>query len=111
MAPSPEAVLFAQDKLVARENLSRRGYPLPPFRVAESIEDFDSFAADHGWPLVAKTPRGGYDGGGVFVLDDRGAAVDLLAGDPGTLILEPLLAIRREFAVQAVRSVTGEIAL
>ncbi len=71
MAPSPEAVLFAQDKLVARENLSRLGYPLPPFAVAESIEDFDAFAAEHGWPLVAKTPRGGYDGGGVFVLDDR----------------------------------------
>lgn len=111
MAPSPEAVLFAQDKLVARENLSRRGYPLPPFAVAGSIEDFDAFAVDHGWPLVAKTPRGGYDGGGVFVLDDRQAAVDLLAGDPGTLILEPLLAIHREFAVQAARSVTGEIAL
>jgi 5-(carboxyamino)imidazole ribonucleotide synthase len=111
LAPSPEAVLFAQDKLVARENLSRLGYPLPPFAVAGSIEEFDSFADEHGWPMVAKTPRGGYDGGGVFVLDDRGAAVDLLAGNPGTLILEPLLAIRREFAVQAARSVTGEIAL
>lgn len=111
MAPSPEAVLFAQDKLVARENLSRRGYPLPPFAVADSIKDFDAFAAEHGWPLVAKTPRGGYDGGGVFVLDDRGAAVDLLAGEPGTLVLEPLLTIHREFAVQAARSVTGEIAL
>jgi len=111
MAPAPEAVLFAQDKLVARENLSRLGYPLPPFAVAETIEDFDSFAAEHGWPLVAKTPRGGYDGGGVFVLDDRAAAVDLLAGGPGTLILEPLLRIHREFAVQAARSTSGEIAL
>jgi 5-(carboxyamino)imidazole ribonucleotide synthase len=111
MAPSPAAVLLAQDKLVARESLSRLGYPLPPFAVAESIEDFDGFAADHGWPLVAKTARGGYDGGGVFVLDDRAAAADLLARRPGTLILEPLLTIHREFAVQAARSVTGEIAL
>jgi 5-(carboxyamino)imidazole ribonucleotide synthase len=111
MAPAPEAVLFAQDKLVARENLSRLGYPLPPFAVAESIEEFDSFAAEHGWPLVAKTPRGGYDGGGVFVLDDRAAALDLLGDGPGTLILEPKLAIRRELAVQAARSTTGEIAL
>ena len=111
MAPGPEAVLFAQDKLHARENLSRLGYPLPPFAVAESIEEVDAFAGEHGWPVVAKTPRGGYDGQGVFVLDDRAAAADLVARIPGKLILEPLLAIRREFAVQAARSTNGEIAL
>jgi 5-(carboxyamino)imidazole ribonucleotide synthase len=110
MAPSPEAVLFAQDKQYAREKLSDR-FPLPPFAIAESIEDVDSFAAEHGWPVVAKTPRGGYDGGGVFVLDDREAAGDLVAKVDGTLILEPLIAIRREFAVLAARSTAGEIAI
>jgi 5-(carboxyamino)imidazole ribonucleotide synthase len=111
MAPSPEAVLFAQDKLIARENLSRLGFPLPPFAVAESIEDVRAFAGEHGWPVVAKTPRGGYDGGGVFILDDHAAAADLVSKIDGTLILEPLLAIRHEFAVLAARSTTGEIAI
>ena len=110
MAPSPEAVLYAQDKQYAREKLSDR-FPLPPFALAESIEDVDSFAGEHGWPVVAKTPRGGYDGGGVFVLDDRDAAADLVAKVDGTLILEPLIAIRREFAVLAARSTAGEIAI
>jgi 5-(carboxyamino)imidazole ribonucleotide synthase len=111
MAPPPEAVLFAQDKQYAREELSRLGYPLPPFAVIDSIEEVDAFAERHGWPVVAKTPRGGYDGQGVFVLDDRQAAADLVARIPGKLILEPLLAIRREFAVQAARSTNGEVAL
>ncbi|MFT3864985.1 MAG: 5-(carboxyamino)imidazole ribonucleotide synthase [Solirubrobacterales bacterium] len=111
MAPPPEAVLFAQDKLHARENLSRLGYPLPPFAVAGSAAEVDAFAAGHGWPVVAKTPRGGYDGQGVFVLDDRQAAAELLSRISGELILEPLLAIRREFAVLAARSISGEIAL
>ena len=111
MAPSPEAVLYAQDKQFARENLSRLGFPLPPFAVAESIEEVDAFAGEHGWPVVAKTPRGGYDGGGVFVLDDRDAAADLIAKIDGTLILEPLLAIRTEFAVIAARSTAGEVAI
>ncbi|MBS1843436.1 MAG: 5-(carboxyamino)imidazole ribonucleotide synthase [Actinobacteria bacterium] len=111
MAPGPEAVLFAQDKLIARENLSREGFPLPPFAVAESIEDFDAFAGEHGWPVVAKTPRGGYDGGGVFIVEDREAAADLVAKVDGVLILEPLLAIKREFAVLAARSTAGEIAI
>ncbi|HEX3905140.1 MAG TPA: 5-(carboxyamino)imidazole ribonucleotide synthase [Polyangia bacterium] len=111
MAPSPDAVLYAQDKQFARENLSRLGFPLPPFAFAESIEDFDAFAEQHDWPVVAKTPRGGYDGGGVFVLDDRAAAADLVARVDGVLILEPLLAIRHEFAVLAARSTSGEIAI
>jgi 5-(carboxyamino)imidazole ribonucleotide synthase len=111
MAPSPEAVLFAQDKQHARENLSRLGFPLPPFAVIESIEEVDAFAGEHGWPVVAKTPRGGYDGGGVFIVRDREAATDLVSKIGGTLILEPLLAIRTEFAVLAARSTTGEIAI
>lgn len=111
MAPSPEAVLFAQDKQYAREKLSALGFPLPPFALAEAIEDVDAFAGVHGWPVVAKTPRGGYDGGGVFVLRDRAAAEDLVAKVEGVLILEPLLDIRREFAVLAARSTTGEIAI
>jgi 5-(carboxyamino)imidazole ribonucleotide synthase len=111
MAPSPEAVLYAQDKQYARENLSRLGFPLPPWAVVGSIEEVDSFGEEHGWPVVAKTPRGGYDGGGVFVLRDRGAAADLVATVGGALILEPLLDIRREFAVLAARSTKGEIAI
>jgi 5-(carboxyamino)imidazole ribonucleotide synthase len=111
MAPSPEAVLFAQDKQYARETLSPLGFPLPPFATVGSVEEVDAFAAEHGWPVVAKTPRGGYDGGGVFVLDDRGAAEELVAKVDGVLILEPLLAIQREFAVLAARSTAGEIAI
>jgi 5-(carboxyamino)imidazole ribonucleotide synthase len=111
LAPSPEAVLFAQDKHYARETLSALGYPLPPFAVVESIEEVDAFAAEHGWPVVAKTPRGGYDGQGVFVLEDRAAAADLVARIDSKLIVEPLLRIQREFAVVAARSTAGEIAL
>src|ERR1700743_1511311 len=48
LAPSPRPVPVARARLVAREHLSRLGYPLPPFAVAGSIEDFDSFAAEHG---------------------------------------------------------------
>jgi 5-(carboxyamino)imidazole ribonucleotide synthase len=111
MAPSSEALLFAQDKLFARESLSRLGLPLPPFTIARSADAIDTFGRRHGWPLVAKPPRGGYDGKGVFVLDDREAAATLLARSPDGLVLEPRLAIRHEFAVLLARSITGEIAV
>ena len=111
VAPSPESLLYGQDKLYARETLSRLGYPVPTFVTAETVEEVDAFAERHGWPVVAKTPRGGYDGQGVFVLDDRAAAAELLARGPGKLIIEPALAIRHEIAVLAARSASGEIAI
>ena len=37
--------------------------------------DVEAFAAGTGWPGVLKTPRGGYDGKGVFVVEDAAAAI------------------------------------
>lgn len=71
----------------------------------------EGFAAEHGWPLVAKLPRGGYDGRGVFSLADLDAAARALAEHPGGLLLEPQLAIERELAVLVARSTTGETAV
>ena len=39
----------------------------------------------HGWPVVLKTPRGGYDGKGVFVVDGPDEAAGLLE-QHGTLL-------------------------
>ena len=41
--------------------------PCPRWAAASTAEDVTDFAAEVGWPLVAKTPRGGYDGKGVLV--------------------------------------------
>lgn len=107
-APSVDAKLLAQDKAHARRELARLGFPVPPFTVAEQIDQVESFAAEHGWPLVAKPPRGGYDGRGVFELRRLAEARALLA-EAGTLVLEPRLELIGELAVLVARSTTGEI--
>jgi 5-(carboxyamino)imidazole ribonucleotide synthase len=108
LAPSARAKLFAQDKSHARRELAARGLPIPPFVHARTRADLEGFAADHGWPLMGKTPRGGYDGRGVFPLPDLETAAAKLAESPDGLLLEPHLTLERELAVLVARSATGE---
>jgi 5-(carboxyamino)imidazole ribonucleotide synthase len=108
LQPGAAAKLLAQDKLYARRELEARGFPVPPFALAVDPEEIAAFGGEHGWPLVAKAPRGGYDGRGVTVVGSQAEAVELLGESPDGLLLEPLLPIERELAVLVARSATGE---
>ena len=107
-APGPAAKRLAQDKLHARRTLEKLGFPVPAFAHATSLAEVESFAATHGWPVVAKAPRGGYDGRGVAIVASAGEAQALLDESPGGLLLEPRLEIERELAVLVARSATGQ---
>ena len=114
--PSPAALVFAQDKLAMRERLGAIGVPCPRWARARSGADVDTFAATVGWPVVAKTPRGGYDGKGVRVVQAATDLADWLAevGRPGPLadgvLLEERVAFSRELAVLVARSPSGQAA-
>src|ERR671927_1600169 len=69
VAPGPDALVHAQDKLVLRRALAAAGEPQPAWVEAHTVHDVTAFADEVGWPVVLKTPRGGYDGKGVFVVD------------------------------------------
>jgi 5-(carboxyamino)imidazole ribonucleotide synthase len=114
LRPGPEALIHAQDKLVMRERLSGLGVPCPPFRAVSAPAQVSSFAAEHGWPVVLKVRRGGYDGRGVWLLDDPVHAVPLvtrlLTGTPGgtPLLVEQRVTMRRELAALVARSPFGQ---
>jgi 5-(carboxyamino)imidazole ribonucleotide synthase len=110
VAPGPEALVHAQDKLVMRRALAAAGEPQPAWAEAASVDDVIGFADEHGWPVVLKTPRGGYDGRGVFVVQDAAEAGDLL-GRTGPLLVEERVPMVRELAVQVARSPFGQVAV
>jgi 5-(carboxyamino)imidazole ribonucleotide synthase len=110
IAPGPDALVHAQDKLVLRQALHEAGEPQPAWARAESPADVERFAAVHGWPVVLKTPRGGYDGKGVFVVPDVEEAAALLARH-GTLLAEARVEMRRELCAQVARSPFGQVAV
>jgi 5-(carboxyamino)imidazole ribonucleotide synthase len=109
--PAAGALLHARDKLVMRERLSALGVPCPPFRAVEALSDVVDFGAGHGWPVVLKARRGGYDGRGVWMLDGPDAAAEqlpelLASGTP--LLVEQRVRMRRELAAMVARSPFGQ---
>jgi 5-(carboxyamino)imidazole ribonucleotide synthase len=119
--PGADAILYAQDKREMRTRLTAFGSPVPRWRSVKTAADIEAFAAElaaepaageapaSGWPVVAKAVRGGYDGRGVWVLDDLAAAEELV--DTGTdLIVEEKVPLRRELAALVARSPFGQVA-
>jgi len=110
VAPGPAALVHAQDKLVLRRALDEAGEPQPAWAEVDSPVGIADFAGAHGWPLVLKTPRGGYDGKGVFLVDDVDEATALLERT-GPLLAEERVPMVRELAVQVARSPFGQVAV
>ncbi len=110
--PGPAALVHAQDKLVMRERLGAIGVPCPRWARVTSSAELEHFGAEVGWPLVLKTPRGGYDGKGVLVVDGLADAADWLGRlQPGeALLAEEKVAFVRELAVLVARSPMGQAA-
>jgi 5-(carboxyamino)imidazole ribonucleotide synthase len=110
VAPGPEALVHAQDKLVLRRALAAAGEPQPQWAEVTTVTGVADLAGATGWPVVLKTPRGGYDGHGVFVVDGPDEAARLLERH-GTLLAEQRVAMVRELAVQVARSPFGQVAV
>lgn len=110
--PGSAALRHAQDKAVMRTRLGAAGFPMPAWSPVSSLADVEAFAAEHGWPVVLKAVRGGYDGRGVWVCPDRTTArtvIDEAAAGAITLMVEELVPIRRELAALVARSPFGQI--
>ncbi|WP_344638127.1 5-(carboxyamino)imidazole ribonucleotide synthase [Kitasatospora cystarginea] len=106
--PGPDALVNAQDKGVMRARLDSIGVPCPRHRLVADPADVTAFANEgSGYPVVLKTVRGGYDGKGVWVVDDeQEAAAPFLAGVP--VLAEEKVDFVRELAANVVRSPSGQ---
>lgn len=113
--PGPDALLYAQDKLLMRKRLSELGLPVPEWAAVENAEQLADFLAQQGGRAVVKTARGGYDGKGVRVVTHEHDVDDwftALAEDAngGALLAEELVDFTRELAQVVARNPSGEIA-
>ncbi|MEB7504774.1 5-(carboxyamino)imidazole ribonucleotide synthase [Arthrobacter koreensis] len=109
--PGPDALVHAQDKLVMRAAVDRLGLPNPGWAAVSSVADLIDFGKATGWPVVLKTPRGGYDGKGVRIIDDAAAAeaaADWFTGTP--LLAEEKVPFTRELSALVARTPGGESA-
>jgi 5-(carboxyamino)imidazole ribonucleotide synthase len=107
--PQPGALLFAQDKLQMRQAIHRLGLPNPEWAAVASVAELTAFGDRTGWPVVLKTPRGGYDGKGVRVLDGPAAAEAAADWFTGTALLaEQRVNFSRELSALVARTPDGD---
>jgi len=108
--PGPDALRFAQDKAYQRRTFADAGLPVPAFTVTTDLVVAEAFAAEHGWPVVCKRPRGGYDGRGVWSAGDAAALAEVWAEaavDGADVLVEHAVTIEREVAVLVARAPDG----
>jgi 5-(carboxyamino)imidazole ribonucleotide synthase len=109
--PGADTLELAVDKARMRAALDDAGVPVPAYLVVdegpEALDAVASFAAAHGWPVMVKAARGGYDGKGVWPVADRAEAAAVLAGVAGQVVVEELLPLDAELAVMVARRPSG----
>jgi 5-(carboxyamino)imidazole ribonucleotide synthase len=112
--PGPSTLEFAVDKAHMRTVLDEAGIPVPAYAVLEpgpdAAEDVAKFASAHGWPVMLKAARGGYDGKGVWPVQDQAEAEAVLSSITGRIVVEELVPLEAELAVQVARRPSGESA-
>lgn len=106
--PHRDALLYAQDKLAMRARLTELDIPCPAWARIDTPEDLHAFGETHGWPIIVKTPRGGYDGRGVRLVNDATGANDWLAVG-GPLLAEARVPFTGEVAALLARRPSGEV--
>ena len=110
--PGAGALEFAVDKAHMRRTLSDAGVPVPAHAVVEhgagSSAAVAAFADAHGWPVILKSARGGYDGKGVWPARNPDEAEAVLSTLPGRLVVEEMVELDAELAVMVARRPSGE---
>ncbi|HEX3795737.1 MAG TPA: 5-(carboxyamino)imidazole ribonucleotide synthase [Acidimicrobiales bacterium] len=115
--PGVATLEMAVDKAHMRIMLAQAGVAVPAYDVIDlapigahtrAVEQLADFGEEHGWPIVLKTARGGYDGKGVWVAQDLQGAADVCATLSGVLLVEELVPFDSELAVMVARRPSGE---
>lgn len=113
--PSPAALVHAQDKAIMRAKMDAIQVPNPKWRVVQKPQELIAFGDEIGWPVIAKTSRGGYDGKGVWKIETPQdaslpfeSAPEISAGEQVVIIAEEFIDFSRELSAIVVRSASGQ---
>ena len=102
--PKAKSFTYSQNKIEMRRKMQELGLPNPRWQA------YEGGAVELEFPLIAKSISGGYDGRGVFVLNDEQQLRDLHASIGKALLLEEKLNFDYEIAIMVARSPHGQAA-
>ena len=110
ISPPPSTLRTIQDKLLQKRMLQDNSVPVAPFADAPSPREAEEAALKLGYPVVAKSRRGGYDGRGNFVVSEPSGMGPAFAALRGPLMLEKKIPFSMEVSVVAARGTDGAYA-
>jgi len=109
MRPGPGVLHVVQDRARQKDWLAERGFPVGPYRKADTEDQLRDAAQALGGRCYAKVTRGGYDGRGQDILsgpDDAARVWSILGSAP--LVVEKALDLDSELSVLVARRPSGE---
>ena len=109
MRPGPDVLFVIQDRARQKDWLASHGFPVGPYRKAQSEAELRTAVEALGGKAYVKSSRGGYDGRGQVVVQTAAevpAAWTALGGGP--VVAEQALALRHEMSVLVARRPSGE---
>ena len=108
ISPDPEILELIQDKGLQKEFYLKNNIPTSPFKLFTNSSEINISINNHetSFPFVQKLKKGGYDGKGVAVINNKSELHKLLQGES---IVEDKIEITKEISVIAARNLKGEI--
>ncbi len=108
IVPDPEILELIQDKGKQKDFYKQHGIPTAEYHYFNNQSEITAglSTGQIALPFVQKLRKGGYDGKGVAVIDNRNDLHKLL---PGKSITESKIEINKEIAVIVARNYRGEI--
>lgn len=106
--PAPEVIELIQDKGLQKEFLRNCGVPTASFKIYESQTEILNAIENNEmqFPFVQKLRKGGYDGRGVSIVNNRTDLEKLLSG---ASVVEEKIDIEKEISIIVARNRNGEI--
>lgn len=109
--PSVESLMTIQDKFLQKEKLRAEGVLVPDFEKIDDMEALRGYAERHGYPIMLKSCKNGYDGKGNSVIRNEGELEAGFASLSGELMAEEFINFEMEVSVVATRGIDGEKAV
>lgn len=103
VAPSPEAVAVAQDRITEKRFVAGLGVPTAPWVAARP----GNVPGGVGFPAIVKTARLGYDGKGQLAVDDLAGAEEAVARLGVPCVVEQRVPLDVEISVLVARTADG----
>jgi 5-(carboxyamino)imidazole ribonucleotide synthase len=112
--PSAKCIAMTQDKFTQKSALQKAGIAVPGFGAVNTPEAIAAAGNSHGWPVLLKTRRNGYDGKGNFTLKSPAGIApgwEALGGGKNELMVEAWFPFVKELAVIVTRGQNGATAV